>query len=341
MTPRIFVPQPIPEHATKRLEQLGELTVFPHTDRRITREELLEAVKGKDVIYALGEVPYDEEIIEAADELKLIAAMHVSATFVDKAAATRRGIPVTGISKMIAATTAEFTFALLIGTAWRLPEADRFLRDGGWQQNQSEAFLGSRIFGKTLGLVGMGTIGTMVAQKAHACGMKIRYHKRTPLSPAEEGPLGAEYMELNDLFRESDIVAVTVALTEQTKGMIGAEQFDLMKPDAIFINTSRGLVVDERALEEALVAGKIRGAGLDVYWEEVPEAEVPGPSERMKSLENCVFTPHIGTGARETREEMATMAVDAIEAWLNDERPEIVLNPEVYGEEAAESEVIG
>lgn len=339
--PEIFIPQPIPQVATERLESLGDLTVYPHTDHMIPRDELLEAVPGKDVLFAIGEVPFDEEVIEAAEDLKLIAAMHTAATFVDFDAATERNIPVTGISNMIAETTAEFAFALIIGTAWRLPEADRFTRERKWRQNQSEAFLGSRIHGKTLGVVGMGDIGTKVAERAHACGMKIRYNKRTPLPPHEEALLGAEYRELEDLFRESDIISVHAALTEETEGMIGEELFALMDEEDIFINTSRGDIIDERALEDALEAGAIHGAGLDVYWEEVPEAEVPGPSERMTEFPNCVFTPHIGTAARETREEMALETVDAIEAFLDGERPEIVLNPEVYGEAPRDTEVIG
>lgn len=341
MRPSLFVPQPIPQPAVERLEKRCDLTIYPHTDRRIPYEEMLEAVRDQHILYALGEIPYDAKIIEAVEDLRLIAAMHGSATFVDKEAATRRGVPVTLIPRRISKTTAEFTFALLLATAWRLPEADRFLREGKWRQNQSMAFLTTRLYGKTLGIVGLGTIGTGLAKRARAMEMDVLYNKRNPLSPAEEGLLGVEYRSLEDLFRESDFVAVTPALTQATKGMVTGELIGLMKPSAILINTSRGLVVDEAALEQALVDGRIRGAGLDVYHREIPEADVPGPTDRMMSLPNVVLTPHIGTAARETREEMALRTVENIERFLDGLRPLDVANPEIYGEESIESEVIG
>lgn len=341
MKPRVFIPQPIPGPAVERLEKLCDITMYPHTDRRIPYDEMLEAVRDQQILYALGEIPYDAKLIDSVEDLKLIAAMHGSATFVDKNAATQRGVPLTLIPRRVAKTTAEFTFALLLATAWRLPEADRFLREDKWRQNQSMAFLGTRLFGKTLGIVGLGTIGTGLAKRARPMEMDVLYHKRNRLSPAEESLLGVDYRSLDDLFRESDFVALTPALTKETQGMITADLIGMMKPSAILINTSRGPVIDEPALEEALAEGRIRGAGMDVYHNEIPEAEVPGPSERMKSLPNVVVTPHIGTAARETREEMAMRTIDNIERFLDGQRPLDMANPEVYGEAAIESEVIG
>lgn len=341
-TPSIFVPQPIPEGAQQRLEDIGDVEVFDHLDQRIGYDELLERVRDKDILYALGEIPYDEKVIDAAADLRLIAAMHASAKFVDKDAATRRGVPVTGIdsSGLLAPTTAEFSFALLMGTAWRLPEADAFTRSGRWQQNQSMALMGRRLSGKKLGLLGLGDVGRGVAERARGCGMELLYHKRTPLSAADEQSLGASYRELDDLFREADFLMVTVALTEQTKGMVDERRLSLMKPDAILINTSRGLVVDEAALERALREGRLAGAGLDVYEREIPEPD-PGPRRGLMELPNVVLTPHIGSAARETREAMAHQAVDCIEAFLRGERPPRVLNPQVYGEAAGADERIG
>ena len=340
MKPKIFVPQPIRPAALERLHALGDVTLFDHLDRVPSSAELVAAVADQHVLFALGGIRYDAAVIDAATDLQLIAAMHVNPVFVDIDAATQRGIPVTGIPNTgLARTTAEFTFALLIGTAWRLPEADRFLRDGQWVQNQSEAFIATRLYGKTLGIVGMGAIGTDVAVKARACGMSIVYNKRSPLSPAEEHALGAEYRSLEDLFRESDFVVVTVLLTAQTKGMVTADLIALMKPSAIFVNTSRGAVVDEEALTEALVDGRIRGAGLDVFaYEDHPD---PGPGEVLKSLPNVVLTPHYGSAARETREEMALRTVDNIERFLSGERPLDVLNPQVYGEAGVLDDRIG
>ena len=336
---KIFVPQPIPEVAASRLATLGEVTIYPHTDRQIPREELLEAVRDQHVLFAVGEVPYDAALIDAAlidaaRELRLTAAMHSSAKFVDFAAATRRKVPVTSVPyNILTKTTAEFTFALLMATAWRLPEADAFLRDGKWHQNQSMALMGTRLHGKTLGIVGMGAIGQMVARRAVACDMHVIYNKRRQLSKAEEFVLGgADFRSLEDLFTEADFVAITIALTKETKGLVGEELISLMKPSAILINTSRGAVLDETALEKALREGRIRGAGLDVYEVEVPEVK-PGPSEGLKSsLPNVILTPHYGSAGRETREEMALRTVRNIERFLAGERPFPVFNPEVLGE---------
>lgn len=177
--------------------------------------------------------------------------------------------------------------------------------------------------------------------KARGIGMDLLYNKRTQLSPVEEHALGAEYRSLEDLFRESDFICLTPPLTNDTKGLITKDLIDLMKPSAILINTSRGPVLDEDALEAALAEGRIRGAGLDVYHREIPEVDDPGPSERFKTFDNVVLTPHIGTAARETREEMAMRTVDNIERFLDGKRPMDVANPEVYGEAAIESDVIG
>lgn len=330
---KIFVPQPIAEVAIERMKKVGEVTVFPHVDRQITKAELIEAVADKDILFAVGDIPYDAEVIDAAKNLKMISAMHGAATFVDFDAASRKNVPVCGIPyRILLETTAEFTFALLIATAWRIPEADRMLRGGKWAQNQSMAIEGMRLHGSTLGIAGMGRIGQMVAHRAAACNMKILYSKRTQLSTAEEIALGgAEFRSLEDLFTESDFVVVTMSLTQETKGAINEKLISLMKPNAVFINTSRGAVVDEVALEKALREGGIRGVGLDVFQREVPEPN-PGPSDSFKNLSNVVFTPHIGSAAVQTREEMALRTVENIERFLAGERPSMVFNPEVYGE---------
>lgn len=339
---KIFVPQPIPEIATEHLKKLGDVTIYPYVDRQIPYDEMLETVADKNILFAVGEVPYDAKLIDAAKELQFIAAMHVSAKFVEFSAATRRNIPVAGIPNVgLAKTTAEFTFALLMSTAWRLPEANSFLREDRWRQNQSMAIMGSRLYGKTLGIVGLGQIGQLVARKAAACDMRIIYNKRSRLSPAEEFVLGsAEYRNLDDLFMESDFIALTTALTKETEGLVDERLISLMKPNAILINTSRGPVLDEVALEKALRENRIRGAGLDVYQTEVPEPN-PGPISGLKDLPNVILTPHMGSAARETREEMAIRTVQNIERFLDGKRPFDILNPEVYGEAARKDERIG
>ena len=338
---KIFVPKAIPEIAVERMKQLGEVTIWDGTDGPMPHAEILDAVRDKDILYALGEVEFDREIIEAAEPLKLVAAMHMKATFVDQKACTERGVPVSGLPNFVSKTAAEFTFAMLMTAAWNLQDARRFLEEGKWTQNQSTAFLGTRMFGKTLGILGMGTIGSHVAKRAAACEMNIIYNKRTRLSPAEEFTLGnAEYRSLEDLFMESDFLCITAGLTAETKGLIGEELLSLMKPSAILVNTARGPILDEAALEEALRGGHIRGAALDVYETEVPEPN-PGPRPGLYELPNVILTPHMGSAARETRDEMALRTVGNIERFLAGKRPFDVLNPDVYGEAARDDEVIG
>jgi glyoxylate reductase len=332
MYPKVYIPQPIPDVALNRLKTLAEVEVFPHLDRVIGPDELLTAVRGKNYLYALGEIPYTAEVIDAAlPDLKGIAAMYVFPKFVDIKAATRRGIPVTGIPNMLVETTAEFTFMLMIATAWRLPEQERALREKQWKQYQSMVLLGIRIFDKTLGIVGLGKIGMALAKKAQGCGMRVIYTKRTRLSPEEEARLNVEWRETDDLFREADIVALTPTLTPGSKGLVSDRLLALMKPTAILINTSRGAVVDERALAKALREGRIRGAGLDVFERELPNPD-PGPLPELLTLPNVVATPHVGSAAIETREEMALRTVDNIEAMIRGMRPPDLLNPEVVGE---------
>jgi glyoxylate reductase len=332
MRSKIYIPQPIPEVAIDRLKKLADVEVFPHLDRVISREELLKAVKGKNYLYAMAEIPFTAEVIDAAlPDLKGIAAMYIFPKFVDIKAATQRGIPVTGIAAMLLETTAEFTFALLLGTAWRLPEGDRMLREKQWKQYQSMALLTTLIFKKTLGIVGMGKIGTAVAKRAQACGMRVIYTKRKRLSQEEEARLSVEWREMEDLFREADIVALTPTLTPSSKGLVGERLLSLMKPTAILINTSRGAVLDEKALYKALKEGWIRGAGLDVFEHEFPNPD-PGPFPGLLELPNVVVTPHIGSAARETREAMALRTVENLEAMIQGRRPPDLLNPEVFGE---------
>jgi len=332
MAPKVYIPQPIPDVALDRLKSMAEVEVFPHLDRIIDPAELLKAVRGKNYLFAIGEIPYGKDVIEAAlPDLQGIAAMYIFPKFVDIKTATARGVPVTGVPNMLVETTAEFTFALLIATAWRLPEQERSLREGQWRQYQSMTMLGTRIHGKTLGIVGLGKIGRSLARMAQGCAMRVIYNKRTRLSPAEERELHVEWRSTEDLFREADFVALTPTLTPDSKGLVGERLLALMKPTSILINTSRGAVVDEKALAKALQEKRIRGAGLDVFERELPYPD-PGPIPALLDLPNVVVTPHIGSAAVETREEMAMRTVDNIEAMIRGRRPPDLLNPEVLGE---------
>ncbi|MFQ5860146.1 MAG: 2-hydroxyacid dehydrogenase [Dehalococcoidia bacterium] len=331
MRPHIFVVQPVFDEALEPLRAVGEVELFPHTDRRISKEELLAGVRRSQYLFTLGEIVIDAEVIRANPGLKLIATMAIYPTTVDIAAATAQGIPVTCIPNFITETTADITFALLLGVAWRLPEADRFTRNGQWRQNQSMAFLCSHVYGKTLGIVGLGKVGQGVARRAGGFDMRVLYTKRTRLSPEEEAELGVEWRELEKLFREADYVSLTPTLTASSEGLVGERLLSLMKPTAILINTSRGRVLDEEALVRALQEGRIAGAGLDVYqWE--PPLSDPSPHPALLRLPNVVLTPHIGSATPDTRIQMAERVVQNILAVMHSQRPPDVVNPEVYGE---------
>jgi phosphoglycerate dehydrogenase-like enzyme len=342
MKPKVFVVQPVPPEPLELLGRHAEIEMFPHLDRRATRDEIAAGVAGADYVFALGENPIDAAMIDAAKRLKLIAVMEIFPLTIDLDAATARGIPVTGLphASEITDTTAEFTFALILATAWRLPEADRLLRAGGWRQYQTRTLPTLRLRGKTLGIVGLGAIGRGVARLAVSAHMRILYNDRARLDAKVEAETGAEWRELPALFAESDVVVLTPTLTESSKNLVGAKLLASMKPDAMLINTSRGHVLDEGALVDVLQRRAIRGAGLDVYQSEFPGPN-PGPDRRLLDFENVVLTPHIGTSAEETRRWMAQQVVDNILAHMQGRPLRWLLNPEVQGKPRIKAERIG
>lgn len=335
---RAFVPQPIPDIALKRLREICEVDLYPRVDNRITRQEVLERVRDKEILFALGEIPFDREVLEAANALKMIAAMHISAWFVDQEAASERRIPVSGVPNgELARTTAELTFALLLATVWRIAEGDRMVRAQQWVQNQSMALLTTRMYGKTLGIIGMGPVGQQVAWKAANLDLRIIYTKRDRLSPEREAELRAQYVSMEELLAAADFVVLTPALNRETENLMDAAKLNMMKQGSVLINTSRGEIVDEAALAAAIESGHLRGAGLDVYRAEIPHVEVPGPHAALTGLPNVTFTPHIGSAAVETREWMALRTVENIRAFLDKGRPIDILNPQIYGTAAGSS----
>ncbi len=334
--------QPIPDGALERLRSFADVDMFPHLDRRPTPEEIAEGTAGTEYIFALGENPIDRAVIESARHLRMIGVMEIFPLAVDIEAATERGIPVTGLphNAEITETTAEWTFTLMSALSWKLTESERQLRDGKWIQYQTTDLSPDRLRGRTLGLVGLGAIGRGVARRAQASGMQVIYTDKEPLPAATEQALGAYWREIGDLFAQADIVALTLILTKETEGMIGAELLSRMKPDSILVNTSRGRILDESALADALEAGRIRGAALDVHGKEWPEHR-PEAHPRLLALPNVILTPHIGTSARQTREWMAGQVVVNIRMHHDGQRPLHLLNPEVYGDPPLEHVRIG
>ncbi|MGP5283614.1 MULTISPECIES: D-glycerate dehydrogenase [Pseudomonas] len=258
----------------------------------------------------------DAQLLDLAPKLEAVASVSVGVDNYDIDYLTRRNIILTNTPDVLTETTADTGFALILASARRVVELAIKVRNGQWQKNIGPESFGTDVHGKTLGIIGMGRIGEALAQRGHfGFGMPVIYHSNSP-KPAVEARFNARYRSLNELLQEADFVCLTLPLTAQTEGLIGAEQFALMRPESIFINISRGKVVDEAALIEALQQGQIRAAGLDVFVREPLEVDSP-----LLQLDNVVATPHIGSATVETREAMARCAVDNLLAALAGERP--------------------
>jgi glyoxylate reductase len=322
--PRVFVSQPIPASAAERLRAIADLDMGPDSGRIMPRPELIEHLRAADAFVHLMHDVVDGEAIAAAPRLKIIASMSIGPATLDVKAATARRIPVTTIPPIVGEATADLHWALLLAVARRVVDSDAAVRRGLFPGSQSVHFTGAAVHGKTLGIVGMGRIGTAVARRARGFAMRILYTKRSRIPEAEEREMGARYTPLDDLLVESDYVSLHPALTPQTRHLIGTRELSLMKPTAILINTSRGAVVDEAALVEALTSRRIAGAGLDVFEEE------PRVHPGLLPLSQVVLTPHTGSAVQEVREQMAGIVVDNLEAALNGQRPPNLYNPEVY-----------
>jgi phosphogluconate 2-dehydrogenase len=263
----------------------------------------------------------DAGLLDLAPNLEAIASVSVGVDNYDIDYLTERRILLSNTPDVLTETTADTGFALILATARRVVELANMVRAGQWNRNIGPAHFGSDVHGKTLGIIGMGRIGEALAQRGHfGFGMPVLYHSHSP-KPAVEQRFNAQYRSLSELLQQADFVCLTLPLTAETEGLIGAEQFALMRPETIFINISRGKVVDEPALIEALQQKRIRAAGLDVF-----EREPLGIDSPLLQLNNVVATPHIGSATHETREAMATCAVDNMLTALAGERPANLVN---------------
>ncbi|MFT0870082.1 2-hydroxyacid dehydrogenase [Pseudomonas sp. CAM1A] len=264
----------------------------------------------------------DRALLDLAPQLEVISSVSVGVDNYDVAALDQRGVLLTNTPDVLTETTADTGFALILACARRVVELDGWIRAGHWRAGIGPAQFGCDVQGKTLGIVGMGRIGEALARRAHAgFGMRVLYHTRSP-RPAVEARFGAGYRSLDALLAESDFVCLCLPLTGATQNLIGARELALMKPSAILVNISRGRVLDEAALLQALAARRIRGAGLDVFVQEPLALDSP-----LLQLDNLVVTPHIGSATLETREAMARCAVDNLLAALAGERPANLVNP--------------
>ncbi|GIX05940.1 MAG: D-glycerate dehydrogenase [Candidatus Poribacteria bacterium] len=322
MKPTIYVTRRLPQPALDRLAEVFDVEVNPE-DRVLTKEEIIAHVRGKDALLCLLTDTIDAEVLDAEPSLKVVSNYAVGYNNIDVAAATERGIPVTNTPGVLTETTADLTFALILAVARRVVEGDRIMRAGEFPGWGPMYLLGHDVYGKTLGIVGMGRIGAAVARRAKGFGMRILYTSRSP-KPELDVALGAERVPLETLLKESDFVSIHVPLTEETHHLIGERELRLMKRTAYLINTARGPVVDEAALVRALREGVIAGAGLDVYERE-PAME-PGLAE----LPNAVLLPHVGSATVETRTAMGVLAAENAIAVIQGRRPPHLVNPEVW-----------
>ena len=330
MRPRVFVTQPVNAGALARLDEVADVALNSDPLLILSKPELVRAVRGCDILYCLLHDRIDADVIGANPDLRAIVSTTITPADIDVAAATARGIPVTVIPALLLNdATADLAWALLLAVARRVAEGDRLMRGGTFPGSQSAYMEGGGVFGKTLGLVGMGGVGRATARRARGFSMRVLYFDPKRLEPAEEAALDVAWVPLDQLLVESDFVSLHARLTPTTRHMIGRREFGRMKHTAYFINTARGPLVEEDALVEALQSGRIAGAALDVFEHE------PRPHRDLLKMPNVVVTPHVGSAVTELRAAMANVAVDNIIALSEGRRPPNCWNPEIYDRVAA------
>ncbi len=320
--PNIYVTRLIPEEGIDLLKATCVVEINPH-DRPLTREELLEKVKNRDGILCLLTDKIDAEVFDAAEGVKGFANYAVGYDNIDVQEATKHGIPISNTPGVLTDATAEMAWVLLFTVSRRVIESDAFMRSGQWEGWGPLQFIGGDVTGATLGVVGAGRIGTAMAMKSRGFDMKVLYTDAIRNEKLEQ-ELQAEKVDFETLLKSSDFVSVHVPLLPETTRLFGMREFRLMKNTAYLINTSRGPVINESELVEALKSGEIAGAGLDVYENE------PLMAEGLKDLQNIVVTPHTASATISSRGGMARLAAENLLAMLDGKEAPNCINPEVY-----------
>lgn len=331
MSPRILVPWAMPEIGKEALRKAKAEITYLHGPKGElpTLEELLEGARKADVLIPRGTQPVPRKVMNINPNLKGIANYGVGYDNIDVVSATQLGIPVTNTPGVLTETTADLAWSLLMATARMIPQAHIYTLSGQWKGPGGKSFMGLDIGPggsnrpKVLGIIGFGRIGQAVMRRSRGFKMKVIAYD-PPLKDKIEKIKGVDYRELEDLVKESDFITCHCPLTKETHHILGKRELDLMKPTAIVINTSRGPVVDEKALVSALKQKRIAAAGLDVYEKE------PKLTPGLSKLENVVILPHIGSATNDTRGQMAVVAAKNAIAMLNRKRPPNIVNPEVY-----------
>jgi glyoxylate reductase len=324
---RVFVSWRFPDPALPLLEAALDVRLW-RGDTPIPRDEFLREIADvSGIMVSNATETLDREAMDAAPNLRVISNFGVGVDNVDLPLATARGILVCNTPGVLVETTADHAFALLLAVARRLTEAERYVRQDRWRGWHPRLLVGQEVYGATLGIVGLGAIGTAVARRAAGFNMRVIYASRTR-KPDLEQTLGLEWSSLDDLLRQADFVCLTTALTAETRGLIGRRELDLMKPTAVLVNIARGPIVDAQALYDTLKAQRIFGAGLDVTDPEPMRASDP-----LLTLDNCLIVPHIGSAGAGARARMAELAATNLINGLAGRRPPHLVNPEAWDRE--------
>jgi glyoxylate reductase len=321
MKPAVLVTKRIYPEAIEYLRQRAEVD-YVDTDDGLSEEELAERIAGKQGVVSQLTDKFTSDVIARLNGVRILANVAVGYDNIDIPAATRRGILVTHTPDVLTDTTADFAFALLLAAARRVVEGHHYVHSGQWTKWRIDLLVGQDVHHRTMGIFGMGRIGQAVARRAAGFSMRILYHDAVRAPEHLEKELRLEYAGAERLLRESDFVSLHVPLLPETRHMIGASQLRMMKRTAILVNTSRGPVVDEAALAEALGRKVIAGAGIDVFERE------PHVHPALLKLENVVLAPHIASASVDTRRKMSMMAAESAVAAIENRRPANLLNPE-------------
>jgi glyoxylate reductase len=319
--PSMLISRSLPADAVTRARARADVDVN-EADAPLPRNELIRRLQGRQGLVCMISEAVDEELLASCPDLKVASNVAVGFNNIDVAAATRHGVVVTNTPDVLTETTADFAWTLLMAISRRVVEADRYVREGKFDQWKNMLLLGGDIHGKTLGIVGFGRIGRAMAKRAEGFGMRVIYQDAVAADPAIERELRASRTDIATLLKESDFVTLHTPLLPETRHLINAQSLKTMKKTAYLINASRGPVVDEAALAQALKEGWIAGAGIDVFEDE-PKIH-PG----LMGLTNAVLAPHIGSASWETRLQMANLAVDNCLAVLEGRTPPTPVNAE-------------
>jgi glyoxylate reductase len=322
--PKVYVTRELPERGLNMIKKYFDAEVWPEYAPP-PKKVIIDKVKSVDALVPLLSDKIDAEVFNAAPKLKIVSQLAVGFDNIDVAEATKRGIYVTNTPEVLTDTTADFAWALLMAVARRVAEADRYVRGGQWKVAWHPAMLSGRdVHGATIGVVGAGRIGYAVAKRAKGFDMKILFYDVDPSRTEIEKNLGGKKVDLDTLLRESDFVTLHPPLMKETHHLINAEKLKLMKKTAYLINNSRGPVVDQEALYEALKKGQIAGAGLDVFEQEPASLDNP-----LLKLDNVVVAPHISSASLETRSKMSEMVADNLIAFFQGKKPPNLVNTDV------------